>query len=703
MITTSSAWKEYIKNSSVFHVKATMTGGSTLQLTDSDFMMGSVSFTDSMSGMNEIALGSVVTNTFNATLNNNDGKFDSWDWTEIEVWFGIEVNGSEEWIKRGKYTIDRPSSIGNTIKIECYDYMDKLNTYYSLVTDITYPLEASRVVYYMCQYCGVDYDFAGTTGWQFDNSFNVNTAFADLNDEATTCRQVLSWILQTMGGYARINPSNGKLECKAWNRSQWSTADVIEGGVFQVWNATTAYSGGTMNPWSVVTDRNGGTFFDGGGAYALEKIKQQTIMIDDIEVTGIRAFTYNTVDEFDFATAGSGGYILGIQDNPLVGSGSGNDKQTIADRAWANVQGLKVRPFNASMFGDPSIEAGDTIILRDAKDNYYVSIITNLTFSLGNDMRVSCDAETAETNQLQTANPTTSAIKGAVTASYDYLKAQKISADYIDAGTITGAVIAKNLTMDGGSVNLATDSATTDVISLKYGDDIATMRGGHFEIRTQNSDTLRGELGVSSDTHAAVKIYNANGKCVSTMGESSTGGGFQGNDSNGNVRCLFTPSSLGSGAIMLYNSSNARTVAIDAYSPAMQLFNSSGTTYTIALNGANGAVFAASYNNTSSVDLKKNIKKADSMLSKILDADILSYNYKGESKGTKSHIGLAIGGEYNVPEEVIAESDDGELSGVDLYAMVSMAWKAIQEQSEKIEALEKRVAELESLNEKKEK
>ena len=244
MIQTSSTWKEYVKESSVFHIKATMTGGSTLQLTDDDFMLGTTSFTDSMSGMNEIALGAVVTNTFNATLNNNDGKFDNWDWTEIEVWFGIEVNGSEEWIKRGKYTIDRPSSIGNTIKIECYDYMDKLNTYYSLVTDITYPLEASRVVYYMCQYCGVDYDFTGTTGWQFSSSFNVNTAFADLNDEATTCRQVLSWILQTMGGYARINPSNGKLECKKWNIGTFDEGDDIDGGTF--------------NPWSVVEDIDGG-------------------------------------------------------------------------------------------------------------------------------------------------------------------------------------------------------------------------------------------------------------------------------------------------------------------------------------------------------------------------------------------------------------------------------------------------------------
>lgn len=661
MISTSSAWKEYIKDSSVFHVKATMTGGSTLQLTDSDFMMGSVSFTDSMSGMNEIALGAVVTNSFNATLNNNDGKFDNWDWTEIEVWFGIEVNGSEEWIKRGKYTIDRPSSIGNTIKIECYDYMDKLNTYYSAVTAITYPLEASRLVYYMCQYCGVDYDFSGTTGWQFSSSFNVNTAFADLNDEATTCRQVLSWILQTMGGYARINPSNGKLECKAWNRSQLSPADEITGGIFDVWNAVATTEGGSMNPWSVVADSNGGTYFDGDGAYALEKIKRQTIMIDDITVTGIRAFTYNTVDEFDFATAGSGGYILAIQDNPLVGSGVGSDKQTIADRVWANVQGLSVRPFNASMFGDPSIEAGDTIILRDAKDNYYVSIITNLTFSLGNDMRVSCDAETAESNQLQTANPTTSAIKGAVTAAYDYITAKKISADYITAGTIEAAVIAKNFTMDGGSINVHTQGKDDNVIELDW-----------------QTNILSRSLKLTPTSN----LITAHTDMASISWDDST--------------------SLLAGGFTIHRDRSDNTSMELKYQGDGQLFMFKNGTANVNLN-ADGTCYARSWTTYSLEKYKKSINKIDTALEKINTADIVEYNFKDEDANTKKHIGLAVGKTFNVPQEVIATDENGKEVGVDLYAMVSLAWKAIQEQSEKIEALEKRVAELESLNEKKEK
>ena len=442
MISTSQAWKDYTRDIGVFHIKATMTGGSTLNLTDSDFMMGSVSFTDSMSGMSEIALGAVVTNTFNATLNNFNGRFDNWDWNEIEVWFGIEVNGTEEWIHRGIYTIDRPNSLGNTIKIECYDYMDKLNKYFAgLSATLTYPVDSNDMAEAICTYCGVDYGYSDLSTFNVDE-FEI--------DESTTCRQVLMWVLQTDGLYARINPVTGELDCKKWNILHWSASDTIEGGIFDVWNAVADTNGGTLSPWSVVTGYNGGTFFDGDGAYSLERVKRQTIMIKDVEVTGIRAYAYNTVDEFAFDTAGSDGYIIALQDNPLI---TEDNVSTVASRAWANVDGLKVRPFDSSIFGDPSIEAGDTIILKDYKGNYYVSVITNMTFNLGGDTRVSCDAETPVEKVRETANPVTSAIKGATMAAYDYIIARKIAAEAIEAGTlgVNGTITTSDLEVLNGS------------------------------------------------------------------------------------------------------------------------------------------------------------------------------------------------------------------------------------------------------------
>lgn len=399
MISTSNAWKTHVANSSVFEIKATMTGGSTVNLTNADFMQGSVSFTDSISGQNEIKFGSVVSNTFTATLQNSDGRFDTWKWDRITVWFGY----NNEWIQRGVYTIDRPSTIGDTVKIECYDDTDKLNKYFGSVTISSYPISCKTVIQNICSACGVTFgDWSSSIP-----ATTLDALTAQAFDSSTTCRQVVSWILETVGAYARMNPTNNKLDFKVWSKGNWGTiADNLNGGVFSTWNTGDVANGGTMQPWSVVTDIDGG--FIGDGSYTLERIKNQTIYIDDISVTGVRAYAYQTNDDSDYALAGSGEYVIAIRDNPFVNS---NNKDTVASNAMSNGGGITVRPFNASMFGDPSIEAGDVIGLVDRNGTRMVSMITSLTFNLGGDMRVSCDAESPEENANEYADPQTAVVK----------------------------------------------------------------------------------------------------------------------------------------------------------------------------------------------------------------------------------------------------------------------------------------------------
>lgn len=446
MINTSANWKTYANNSSVFHIKATMSGGSTLNLTDTDFMMGTASFTDSISGANAIEFGAVVTNSFSATLNNATGKFDNWDWDTITVYFGVVYSDStEEWIKRGTYSIDRPDSIGDTIRIECYDAMDKLNKYFGGYTH-TPPVAAYRFVELICQYCGVTFG-----NWNIDSSWNVGVLPDDL-DESTTCRQMISWVLATCGGYARINPTTNALDCNTWSRGgSWGGGVSLDGGIESPWSGAGNADGGVMNPWGVVTSYDGGTMAGGGGSdYTLTKIKNVTTYIDNITLTGVRAFEYNTVDSFNIATAGTDGYVINIMDNPFCDSSS---LQTIADRAYANMGGLTVRPFNINAFGDPSIEAGDRIDFVDSRNNQYTSVITNLTYTLGSDMLISCDVEAPAENEIEKANAQTSTIKGAVVASYDYLVAKKIAAEAIKAGTlgVNGTITTNDLVVQNGS------------------------------------------------------------------------------------------------------------------------------------------------------------------------------------------------------------------------------------------------------------
>ena len=451
MISTTSKWKDWSAEFGTFHIKATIDNGTTLNLTDEDFMSGSVSITDSVSGMGAFNVGNVITNSFNATLNNFTGKFNSYNLAgaTISVQFGIVFEDStEEWIDRGTYTLEKPTSLGSTIKVVGYDDMDKMNKYYlgkhpvgGVESDIVFPLNAETLAMYLCDECGVDYavDMWGLDTFQVDE-FEYN--------ESTTCRQVLSWVVQIAGGYARVN-NIGKLECKAFNKHEWTSGTTLNGGTINPWESVSAYSGGTFSPWSSVTDYDGGS--SGGAEFTLSKIKSLDVYVEDITVTGVRAFAYNTVDEFDFDTAGSDGYILALQNNPLIDS---DNTSAVATRVNGRVGGLSFRPFNASIFGDPSIEAGDVVALQDYLGNEHVTLITSLTYSLNQAERIECNAETPEQASMQTANPSVDIIAGATRAAYDYITAKKISADVITAGTlgVNGTITATDLEITGGDV-----------------------------------------------------------------------------------------------------------------------------------------------------------------------------------------------------------------------------------------------------------
>ena len=96
---------------------------------------------------------------------------------------------------------------------------------------------------------------------------------------------------------------------------------------------------------------------------------------------------------------------------------------------------------------------------------------------------------------------------------------------------------------------------------------------------------------------------------------------------------------------------------------------------------------------TSREDTKKNFEKLQNGLEIIKNTDIYKYHLKTQENTEKKHIGFVIGQDYNYAHEITAESK-GEEVGVDTYSMISVAYKAIQEQQEQIEQLQKEIKEL---------
>ena len=91
---------------------------------------------------------------------------------------------------------------------------------------------------------------------------------------------------------------------------------------------------------------------------------------------------------------------------------------------------------------------------------------------------------------------------------------------------------------------------------------------------------------------------------------------------------------------------------------------------------------------TSAKNKKKYIKKVDKKaIDLINNADICQYQLKGEKTTGHRHIGLVVGEDYNCPDEVISE----DKKGVEIYSMIALAWKAIQELSEENRKLKEKL------------
>lgn len=96
-----------------------------------------------------------------------------------------------------------------------------------------------------------------------------------------------------------------------------------------------------------------------------------------------------------------------------------------------------------------------------------------------------------------------------------------------------------------------------------------------------------------------------------------------------------------------------------------------------------GDVFANNISNSSRATLKKNFEKFNNGLDIVKNIDIYKYHFKTQNDKEKKHIGIVIGNKYRYRKEITTQNNDG----IDLYSMIAVAYKAIQEQQQMIDDL----------------
>lgn len=452
MQNTSSTYKELIKQSGrTFKTKiiCNFADGSVIELNDSNIMQNSLKISDATSNEGSFDVGCAIINELDFEIDNSNGSYDnmSFENAKFDVRIGLvtaqKYDGTitTEWLRKGLYTAEEITVNEKYISIIAFDYMAKLDKDFSEVS-VTFPITAANLLTAVCSCCGVAY---GSLNFPNKNLIIKSNKYFD---DATSCRDIVSYIAQLACSYAYIDMSG-------YLRFGWySETDTV--------------------------------------------IDERQKLNGTVTITGVQL---TDVADDSVYQSGTTEYCLIMDSNPLV---QGN--YALQNSVWSDrLIGMELTPFEASVMSDPSLEAGDIVTIYDLHGNSYKTPITGIKYQLDGKMTISCDAETIKEKQRSSCSQSAKVIAAARKETQKQISEYDIRAKLFSELTANAmGYYQTEVTQDDGSVicyqhnkPLLADSQT---IWKKSVDAIAV-----------SSDGGETWLGVDKDGNAVLKVLAAEG------------------------------------------------------------------------------------------------------------------------------------------------------------------------------------------------
>lgn len=503
MINVSEQYKIAAAKPNVqWHGKATVTlrNGTVLHLTNANIMDSGIAITDGTSNPGAFEVGYAGAQILDLRINNFEEDFSEYDFNGATVapYIGIDLSsiddgGTIEWLKKGIFTVDVPSTRGTVITLSALDNMVRFDKPYSGST-LNYPATLQQILGDACARCGVS--LATPT---FYNGNYVVSQRPD--DSAMTFRDVVAFVAQLSGNFARINNA-GSLELRWYEIAlavKGAEAD-LDGGNFTDYETASEVDGGNFTNYKSNYDYDGGYFvYPDGEAATLSSLSSFDAQTESVKVTGVQVVPNDT--EKTTYLSGSEGYVITIRDNPFA-------QENIESLAYTLGQKLidfEFRPLSVSGIGDPRYEAGDVaaVFHRGIK---YPAIISNPNYTIQSYESFSSDAE-SETDRAQTRY--SAAAKAEQAAKVD---ADKKFVAYDEAQRNLNALMANALGFyqtsdrqpDGSMIEYMHDKPELSESSIIWK---RTIDG--FAISTDGGHTW--SAGFTADGNAVVKVLTALG------------------------------------------------------------------------------------------------------------------------------------------------------------------------------------------------
>lgn len=198
-------------------IKITFADNTVLGKADVAITGDGVKITDILNGDTDYTFGKAVCKQVEMTLFNVDNKFNNFDFTqEFTLQIGVKVGAAFQYVTVGVFKGERPDKVrGKLIDFTAYDRMQKFEVSASdFIESMKFPVTLGAVFSSLCAAVGVE---PITT--TFTNS-TKNFTFNPFSTSDYTAREVLAWIAEAAGCYARVN-ADGKVELSTFTTNSY--------------------------------------------------------------------------------------------------------------------------------------------------------------------------------------------------------------------------------------------------------------------------------------------------------------------------------------------------------------------------------------------------------------------------------------------------------------------------------------------------
>lgn len=364
----------------------TLADSTTLNIGDSDIILGSLSVSEASSGSTEFSIGTAISKRLSFQLKNFNDEYSAYDFNDAQIVATItadadstvdEANGivsgfggtmgsdsvvtltgasmddngivtlsgstsTDNYTLGVFYVVEKPNYNGGTITFNALDGLYKTDRDYT--TALTFPATLLQIYNELCTNCGIVPAQATIPNANYSVPVKPNL-------DATTAADMLCYIAQVSGTFAQMN-SQGKLELKRY----------------------------------------------GGTSHALSETFSMEVDTDDVVITGVKVTEcFDETDTLKRQTVlnGTAAYALTISENPLIGSGKA---QAVADFLTGVYAGMQFRPLRITVPTNPEVHVGDSIVFTDYKGNTYSTYATEVDFSTNAPTTIAMNAASPERN-----------------------------------------------------------------------------------------------------------------------------------------------------------------------------------------------------------------------------------------------------------------------------------------------------------------